>query len=120
MFNKRLTNRDFRLPRLFNNISTKPSDDSYVALVISAVTLTKESTVSYRLCLYSIFLSRASVLVNPRPTWLGSSRVSQLSYLGLIDELLQISNLSPDLLLFTDEVMDTLGQLFLMSKIATD
>lgn len=39
--------------------------------------------------------------------------MSQLSYLGLIDEHLKLCNLSPDLVLLTDEVMDTLGQLLL-------
>lgn len=39
--------------------------------------------------------------------------MSQLSHLGLIDEQVKISNLSPDLVLFADEVMDTLGQLLL-------
>lgn len=39
--------------------------------------------------------------------------MSRLSHLGLTDELLQLSNLSPDLVLFADEVMDTLGQLLL-------
>lgn len=39
--------------------------------------------------------------------------MSQLSHLSLIDEHLKLSNLSPDLVLFADEVMDTLGQLLL-------
>lgn len=41
------------------------------------------------------------------------SSMSQLSHLSLIDEHLKLSNLSPDLVLFADEVMDTLGQLLL-------
>lgn len=39
--------------------------------------------------------------------------LTQLSHLGLIDEQLQLCNLSPDLVLFADKVMDTLGQLLL-------
>lgn len=39
--------------------------------------------------------------------------MSQLSHLSLIDEHLKLSNLNPDLVLFADEVMDTLGQLLL-------
>lgn len=39
--------------------------------------------------------------------------MSQLSHLSLIDEHFKLSNLSPDLVLFADEVMDTLGQLLL-------
>lgn len=35
------------------------------------------------------------------------------AHLSLIDEHLKLSNLSSDLVLFADEVMDTLGQLFL-------
>lgn len=41
------------------------------------------------------------------------SSMSQLSHLSLIDEHLKLSNLNPDLVLFADEVMDTLGQLLL-------
>lgn len=44
------------------------------------------------------------------------SSVSQLSHLGLIDEQVKIGNLSPDLVLFADEVMDTLGQLLLVRQ----
>lgn len=40
----------------------------------------------------------------------------QLSHLSLIDEQLKPSNLSPDLVLFADEVMDTLGQLLLVRE----
>lgn len=42
--------------------------------------------------------------------------MSQLSHLGLIDEQVKIGNLSPDLVLFADEVMDTLGQLLLVRQ----
>lgn len=42
--------------------------------------------------------------------------LSQRSHLGLTDELLQTCNLSPDLVLFADKVMDTLGQLLLVRK----
>ena len=42
--------------------------------------------------------------------------MSQLSHLSLIDEQVKISNLSPDLVLFADEVMDTLGQLLLLRE----
>lgn len=42
--------------------------------------------------------------------------MSQLSHLSLIDEHLKLSNLNPDLVLFADEVMDTLGQLLLGRK----
>lgn len=45
--------------------------------------------------------------------WL-SEGLSQLSHLGPTDELLQPCNLSPDLVLFADKVMDTLGQLLLV------
>lgn len=41
---------------------------------------------------------------------------SQLSHLSLTDEQLKICNLSPDLVLFADEVMDTLGQLLLVRE----
>lgn len=41
---------------------------------------------------------------------------SALSYLGLIDQHIQLCNLSPDLVLFADEVMDTLGKLFLVNE----
>lgn len=47
--------------------------------------------------------------------WLCSSP-SQRAHLGLTDELLQTGNLSPDLVLFADQVMDTLGQLLLVRK----
>lgn len=33
---------------------------------------------------------------------------SSLPYLGLTDEPVKLSNLSPDLVFFTDEIMDTL------------
>lgn len=39
-----------------------------------------------------------------------------LSHLSLIDEQLKLCNLSPDLVLFADQVMDTLGQLLLMRE----
>lgn len=42
--------------------------------------------------------------------------LSQRPHLGLTDELLKACNLSPDLVLFADKVMDTLGQLLLVSK----
>lgn len=42
--------------------------------------------------------------------------MSQLSYLCLTDEQLKFSNLSPDLVLFADEVMDTFGQLLLVRE----
>lgn len=42
--------------------------------------------------------------------------MSWLSHLSLTDEQLKLSNLSPDLVLFADEVMDTLGQLLLMRE----
>lgn len=45
--------------------------------------------------------------------WL-CSRPSRPAHLGLADELLQTGNLSPDLVLFADQVMDTLGQLLLV------
>lgn len=47
--------------------------------------------------------------------WL-SDGLSQLSHLGATDELLQTCNLSPDLVLFADKVMDTLGQLLLVRE----
>lgn len=46
----------------------------------------------------------------------GSAAASQLAHLGLTDETLQTCNLSPDLVLFADQVMDTLGQLLLVRK----
>lgn len=42
--------------------------------------------------------------------------MSQHSHLGLIDEPFDLGNLSPDLVFFADEVMDTLGQLLLRTK----
>lgn len=42
--------------------------------------------------------------------------MTQLPHLGLTDELLKICNLSPDLVLFANEVMDTLGQLLLLRE----
>lgn len=42
--------------------------------------------------------------------------MSQLPHLSLTDEKLQLSNLSPDLILFADEVMDTLGQFLLQTE----
>lgn len=42
--------------------------------------------------------------------------MTQLSHLGLVDEHLQFSNLRPDLVLFADKVMDTLGQLLLVKE----
>lgn len=47
--------------------------------------------------------------------WL-CSRPSRPAHLGLTDELLQTGNLSPDLVLFADQVMDTLGQLLLVRR----
>lgn len=46
--------------------------------------------------------------------WFGS--LSQLAHLGATDELLQSCNLRPDLVLFADKVMDTLGQLLLVRE----
>lgn len=40
----------------------------------------------------------------------------QHSHLGLVDETLQIGYLRPDLVLFADKVMDTLGQLLLLKE----
>lgn len=42
--------------------------------------------------------------------------MTQLSHLGLVDEHLQFGNLRPDLVLFADKVMDTLGQLLLVKE----
>lgn len=39
--------------------------------------------------------------------------MSQRPHLGLIDQLFELGNLSPDPVFFADEVMDTLGQLLL-------
>lgn len=45
--------------------------------------------------------------------------MSQRPHLGLINQLLEIGNLSPDLVFFADEVMDTLGQLLLRTEISS-
>lgn len=42
--------------------------------------------------------------------------MNPLSHLSLIDEQLKLCNLSPDLVLFADKVMDTLGQLLLVRE----
>lgn len=39
-----------------------------------------------------------------------------MSHLGLVDEYFQIGNLRPDLVLFADKVMNTLGQLLLLKE----
>lgn len=45
-----------------------------------------------------------------------AAAVTQRPHLGLSDQLLQLGNLSPHLVLFADEVMDTLGQLLLVTE----
>lgn len=43
----------------------------------------------------------------------GCGSMTRLSHISLVDEHLQFGNLRPDLVLFADKVMDTLGQLLL-------
>lgn len=49
-------------------------------------------------------------------TFWSCSNVNPLSHLSLIDEQLKLCNLSPDLVLLADKVMDTLGQLLLVRE----